>query len=678
MLPAVVIALSVALPARADKRLDEAVAKAEAQLAKGKEAEAVKILQKAAAQAPGDPETQLALTLMLLRVGQLDESTAAYEKAAELVSAAPPGIRARVLAGLSAFQLRAGRADEALALAQQAVKAEAGSEALAALARAQARLGDPAARETAERAVQAAPASSAAHVARGEALLAARLADPAAAAFRRGLELEPRSAAAGSGLALAIAAQGKAAEAIEVARAATQADLHSAEALAALGLVALAQDPLDKSNEAVAAVQQGSFLEPKYPPVKLALGRVFESRGQLDQAVAAYEEAARLDPSWPAPRVAALALQLRKGDVDGSLAGLRALSGELKASAEAQLLLGKLLLRKEDAESAMTALALAAAALPGLAEAQAAHGSAAYNVGELTLAADAYGRAVKLDPDNLAYLSNYGLFLGYDGRLDEGLAVLLDLTGRPGYADPGGFINLGWVYRNFRPPRVTEAVAAYDRALELDPKSGQAALGAALSYRSGKQWARAITAYERVSTVDRKLDGEALLGTAWCHYRSGDLYKATFFGGLAVRAGADVRALRGALARQARPATTPGPAPRTDDDLDELVDQLGSKSAGLQVRAVKGLLGVGKPAVPYLASALAQRANSIAVREAIVDGFGRLGPAARAALPHLDRLIKEGPPIPGIGASREQMGREVREAALIGAMQAAATKIRGK
>jgi hypothetical protein len=38
----------MALPARADKKLDEAVAKAEAQLAKGKDAEAVKILEKAA------------------------------------------------------------------------------------------------------------------------------------------------------------------------------------------------------------------------------------------------------------------------------------------------------------------------------------------------------------------------------------------------------------------------------------------------------------------------------------------------------------------------------------------------------------------------------------------------------------------------------------------------------
>src|SRR5688500_11460020 len=42
---AALVVAGVAAPARADKKLDEAVTKAEAQLAKGKEDEAVKILQ---------------------------------------------------------------------------------------------------------------------------------------------------------------------------------------------------------------------------------------------------------------------------------------------------------------------------------------------------------------------------------------------------------------------------------------------------------------------------------------------------------------------------------------------------------------------------------------------------------------------------------------------------------
>jgi tetratricopeptide (TPR) repeat protein len=627
MLPALLLALSVVLPARADKRLDEAVAKAEAQLVKGKQAEAVKILQKAASQAPSDPEAQLALARILLRAGQRDEAAVAFGKARELAPAAAASARARVLAGVSAFELRAGTAREALALARLATEAEASGEPLAALARAQARLSDPAARATADQAAQAAPNSAAVQLARGEALLAAHLAREAEAAYRRALELQPRSAAAGSGLALALASQGRGAEAIETARAAAQFDATSAEPLVALGLAALAQDPLDKNSEAAAAVQQAAFLEPKNPLVKLAVGRVFESRGQLEQALAAYDEAARLDPSWAAPRVAALELQSRSGDADGALRGVRALPAELKEAAEAQLLLGKLLLRKEDANGAKAALDLAVAALPGLAEAQAAHGSAAYSVGELTLAADAYGRAVQIEP--------------------------------------GGFISLGWLYRNFEPPRVAEAVAAYEKALALNPKNGQAALGVALSYRAGRQWTRAITAYERVSRVDKKLDGEGLLGMAWCYYRSGDTYKASFFTGLAARAGADVRTIRTALTRSARAAAPGAPqaGERSDDDLPELVDQLGSKNGGLQARAVKSLVGLGRPAVPYLAAALSRPASTIAARE---------------ALPHLDRLIKEGPPVPGGDDSQEEVARQLREARLLSAMQAAAVRIRAK
>jgi len=671
VLPALALCVAVARPARADQRLDEAVAKAEAQLAKGKEDEAVKILQRAASQAPRDPEVPLALARMLARLGKLDEAGKALGTAGELASAAPPTVRARVLCARSAVALRAGTAHEALTFARQAALAEAGADSLAALARAQARLGDPAARETAERAVRAGPSSALAQVARGDALLAARLAGEAEAAFQRAVQLDPRSAA-GTGLAIALAAQGKAAAAVETARAATQADARSAEAQAALALAALAQDPLDKNSEAIAAVQQGSFLEPKNPLVKVTVGRVFESRGQLAEAAGAYAQAAGLVPSWATPRVAALDLLLRQGDAASSLAGLRALPDDLQASGEAQWLLGRLLLRKEDWDGAKSALDVATAALPGLAEAQAAHGTAAYNVGELKLAADAYGRAVAIDPENLAYLSNYGLFLGYDDRLEEGLAVLLKLGGRPEGQDAGAFINLGWIYRHFRPPRVAEAVAAYEKALKLDPKNAKAALGVALSYRAGGQWARAVTAYERVSQVYPKLYGEAMLGSAWCYFRSGDDYRARFFAGLAAKAGVSVGPLRDALLG---PPKAGAATLKTADELNELALQLDEKSAGEQALAVQRFLGLGRPAVPYLAGALREPGTAIAVREAIVAGLARMGPAAREALPQLDRSIKAGPRVSGTQASPAERAREAK---LIGAMQEAAAKIRGK
>jgi len=660
VLLAIVLAPFVAPPARADKKLDQAVARAEAQLAKGKPDQAVKELEKAASRARRDPEPRLALADLLSRLGRLEQARAALDEAGTLAAAAPAGPRARVLAARSVFALRAGGAGEALALARQAVEAEGGAASLAALARAQARRGEAEAPATAERAVEAGPASAAAHLARGDALLAAWLGGDAEAAYRRARELAPRSAAAGTGLALALAAQGKAADAAEAARAAIALDEHYAEAVAALGLAALAEDPRDRSGEAVAAVQQASFLEAKNPVVKMAVGRVFQSRGQLEEAAASYGEAARLDPSWAAPPVAALEIRRLQGDPEGASTGLAALPDDLRATGTAQLLLGRLLLGR-DPQGARAALDRAVAALPGLAEVQAAHGDAAYELGELTLAADAYGRAADLQPGNLAYRTSHGRFLAWDGRFEEAVSVLLDATRSPESPDPGVFLDLGGVYRSFDPPRVDEAVAAYEQALKLDPKNGEAALGVARSYRAARQWARAVGAYERVPKVNPRLEGESLAGTAWCYLGSGDDYKARFFTGLAARAGADVGALRRALV-----GSGPGAGP-AGDARAELADLLRSKHAGEQVRGVKGLLRAGGAAVPTLASALARPETGIAAREAIVEGLGELGPAAREALPRLDGLVKAGP-----------RGEAPREEKLVGAMREAAGRIRGK
>jgi Flp pilus assembly protein TadD len=235
-----------------------------------------------------------------------------------------------------------------------------------------------------------------------------------------------------------LAARGQAAAALEAARAATQADPQAAEAQAALGLAALAQDPEDKKGEAVGAAQQASFLEPKNPLPKLALGRVFESRGQLDQARTAYGEAAALDPTWPAPRIGVLGVRLRQGDTDGALAALRALPEEFRTTGEAELLLGRVLMQKEQWAGAVAALDRAAALLPGLAEVPALLGDAAYDAGELKRAADA--TAVPWVDPRTWPAGHYACTSAHDGRRER-RSRLLEIKQsrrrpRPGW--PGG------------------------------------------------------------------------------------------------------------------------------------------------------------------------------------------------------------------------------------------------
>ena len=111
-------------------------------------------------------------------------------------------------------------------------------------------------------------------------------------------------------------------------------------------------------------------------------------------------------------------------------------------------------------------------------------------------------------------------------------------------------------------------------------------------------------------------------------------------------------------------------------DLAELAEQLRSKNGGLQARAAKDLLELGRPAVPTLAAALQRKGTSLAVRERIVDGLGRLGPAAREALPQLDRLAKAAAPEAGAQDSGEEKALREREARLAASAQAASATIR--
>ncbi len=65
------------------------------------------------------------------------------------------------------------------------------------------------------------------------------------------------------------------------------------------------------------------------------------------------------------------------------------------------------------------------------------------------------------------------------------------------------------------------------------------------------------------------------------------------------------------------------------------------------------------------------------MREAIVEGLGSLGPAARDALPQLERLGKAPAPKPAPQESIEDKALREREARLALSAQAASEKIRG-
>jgi len=143
----------LAWPLRADKKLDDAVAKAEEQIQKGKVDEAAKTIQKMLQ--PPTAEGHIAAARLQVRMGKYEDA-AATAAAGVQAAGATPEAKSAALASLSSLDLLRSSGAEALKHAQEAVAASPTPAALAALTRAQVRVGDVAgALATAEKAVAA-------------------------------------------------------------------------------------------------------------------------------------------------------------------------------------------------------------------------------------------------------------------------------------------------------------------------------------------------------------------------------------------------------------------------------------------------------------------------------------------------------------------------------------------
>jgi tetratricopeptide (TPR) repeat protein len=639
----VVLALGLlAAPALADKKLDEAVARAEAQLQKGKPEEAIKILEKAAQ--PPNAEGYVALARLQQRIGKYEDAAATATKAVEASAAAPDPVKSQALATLAMLDLSRGSARDALAHAEAAVKAEPNPVALSVLARAEARVkGGSAALQTADRAVAAGANAAVAHEARGEALLAVGRNDDAAAAARKALELDPQLTPARVLLATALLAHGKHAEAVAEAKKATEANPQSDEAFAVYGLALLAQDAKNWS-EAIAQAQQGAFLNPNNPVVQVAVGRIFEAQGNLDQATSAYRKAVEKDPTNTGARRALISLQERRGDVEGALAEARKLAAEAPQSGDAQLQLGRLLMRKNDFNEAIKPLEVAAQSA-GVPEAHVLLGTAYTNMGRYAEAAAAYKKAVELDPKNVEYRTTYGLILGLAGQYEPGIVELKKVIATPGYKDAAAHANLGWIYRNMKPAQPAEAVSAYKKAAELDPKNAQVALGLAWAYLKANRFDDAIATYDRLRQLDPKMEGEAENGLGWSYAFKKDVTSARAHAQKAEKVGRNVAALKtqidrvekGLAAEAAAEEEEAAPPVQRGPDVPSLTQTLlYSRDMSARVRAARQLVPFGTAAVSSLILALKEEQP---VREAAVLALGAIGPPAKAAVPHLRHIL---------------------------------------
>lgn len=650
-----VMTLAVGLattPAFADRKIDEAVEKAHEQLQKGKPEDALRTMNKLVEQSP-TAEAYLALGRFQEHMGSFDDAAASLNKAKQLGASAPAAVRADVLTALAAFDLRQGTGADALAHGRLAVEVAATSASLAVLARAQARTQDGAgALRTADQAVQAGPTSGAAHEARGEALRALGRSEDAVAAFRRALEADPKLNLARVRLAAALVEAGKAAEAVPEARKATEVDATSGEAFATLGAAILAQNP-EAWGDAIAQAQMGAFLNPRSPLVQVAVGKIFESNGNFDQAVNAYRKALETDPGYSAARLALVQVLVTRGDVATALADAQRLATDMAGSGEAQLLLGRLLLRKNDYAAAATALERAATLSPGVAEAHALLGTSYQYTRRTEEAVAEYKKAVELASTNLQYRTTYGLLLGVLGQHEAGIAELQKVVNTRGYNESAAWDNLGWIYRNMTAAKTVESINAYKKALQINPRDEQAALGLGWAYSYTRAWDDSIAAFKKAIEIEPKTAGEANNGMAWCYFFKKDMAQAKAFMAKAQAAGRNDGRLAENIDRfekmlAAGKVVTEEALAEAEHQreterqraqkIEAANDAVRSKNPGLRTKAARDLAALAGPdAVPALVYLLQDKDWN--VKEAAAAALGSLGASARSAIPHLRAII---------------------------------------
>jgi superkiller protein 3 len=670
--------LSLAPPlAMADQKLDQAVAKAEEQIQKGKPEDALKGMQKFADGA-NTAEAFLALSRIQERAGSVEDAAATANRA---VSSAlgDPAMKAEALAAAANYELLRGSSKEALAKAEEAVKAKPSPSSLAALARAEARAKEGvSALASADKAVAAGPTSAVAHEARGDALVALGKNDEAAAEYRKALELDPKNHRPRVGLTRALVLGGKAAEGVAEGRKAAELDPKSGDAFAALGLALALENPQANWNDAIAQAQQGVFLNARSAFAHIAVGRIFDLAGNVDQAIASYRKALEVDPANGTARVALINNQARKGDNEGALAEAQKLVAENPNNAEAQLLVARALLRKNDYQNAAVALEKAAQLSPGAAEAHALLGTAYQFNRRTEEALGAYKKAVDLAPNNLDYRTTYGLLLGLTGKEEEGAAELKKVVSNPAYKSEDAWINLGWVYRNMTPPKIDESVAAYKKALDIDPKNVQSALGMGWAYSYGKNWDGSIAAFQQAIKLDPKTAGEAYNGMAWAYFFKKDLAKAKEVSARAKAEGREDNRLATNIERMekalAAGASSVAEAEKLQAEaqaeyekqrqmqkkVEDLNAGLRSGSSSARRRAMQSIAGIigAQDSLPYLIRGLQDQ--DWGVREAAVAGIKDIACQAKIAVPYLQAIINA-PKIDNLQMSKEEMQEMMRD-----------------
>ena len=287
----------------------------------------------------------------------------------------------------------------------------------------------------------------------------------------------------------------------------------------------------------------------------------------------------------------------------------------------------------------------------------------------------AFKKAVELAPQNIGYRTDLGIFLGMVGQYEAGAAELKKVVATPGYKEAAAWVNLGWIYRNMKPPKTADSIAAYKKALEIDPKEEQSALGLGWAYSYTKSWDESIAAFNKAIQIEPKLAGEAENGIAWAYFFKKDLPNARAHMEKAIQGGRNDTRLKENIDRVEK-AIAAGQA-ITEEELQQAEKQreqereqyakyemanqaIRSKNALQRIRGLRDLAAIAGADSVQMLSYLLQADPDYNVREAAAVALGNLGPTAKGAAKALQQCRDQPAMDAPINATPDQLDQVMK------------------
>jgi tetratricopeptide (TPR) repeat protein/serine/threonine protein kinase len=321
--------------------------------------------------------------------------------------------------------------------------------------------------------------------------------DAALVAYRKAAELDPN---ARGNLAAALRAKGDLDGAIGVYHEVIKDDPGSTWAHDTLVEVLRTRGNLD---ETIAASRKAVDLAPKDPFAQYDLATALHAMGDLRGALAAYIKAAELEPRFGC-LLTNLSNKLRyKGDLDGAIAACRKAIELDPNPVAAYANLGAALRAKGDLDGAITAYRKAIELDPKMAHVHGYLGACLHAKGDLDGAIAAYRKAIELDPKHASALGGLAQTLRAKGDLDGAIQAyrrLIELV-----PDFNWYNELVKAILESQGKAANDVVEAHRKALEMFPKMAVAHSRLAEVLAAKRDWTGAVAAYDKAVELDPKL-----------------------------------------------------------------------------------------------------------------------------------------------------------------------------